>query len=64
MTYQHKTAAAVALERHLKRMAVQIASQLPEDESEALAILDYTRELLTGYLRPSDTGLHLVRADD
>jgi hypothetical protein len=64
MTYQHKAAAAAALERHLKRMAVQIASQLPEDESEALAVLDYTRELLTGYLRPSGASLRVVNPGD
>ena len=62
--YRHKITAATELERHLKRMAVQIASQLPEDESEALAILNYTRELLTGFLRPTIASLHVVSTDD
>lgn len=31
---------------HMKRMACQIAAQLPDDQREALAVLDYVREIV------------------
>lgn len=31
---------------HEKRMACQIAAQLPDDTSEALAVLDYVKEIV------------------
>lgn len=34
----------------LKRMAVNVVSLLPEDESYALLVLDYARELITDFL--------------
>lgn len=33
-----------------KRHAIQIASQLPENIEDALAVLDYVRELVTVFL--------------
>lgn len=40
----------------LRREALQIAIQLPENESDALAVLKYAEELVRGFLagRPSD----------
>lgn len=31
---------------HLRRLAMQIAAQLPEDDGEAVYVLDLTRELV------------------
>lgn len=42
-------------ERDLKRLAVQIAAQLPIGEGDALSVLDYARELVTGFLREKGT---------
>lgn len=33
-----------------KRQALHIAAQLPENREAALAVLDYTRELIDGFL--------------
>ena len=33
-----------------KRQGIQIASMLPENPEDALAILDYARQLVTGFL--------------
>jgi hypothetical protein len=50
-----------ANERWLKRIAIQIAAQLPENEGEALLTLDYARELVVGFLAPAKpNGLRLV----
>lgn len=38
----------------LRRLAIQIASQLPEDAAEALAVLDYVREVVDTFLRPKN----------
>lgn len=49
---------------HLKRLALQIASQLPESSSEALYVLELTRDLmehLQGAEGPEQTAnLHAV----
>lgn len=37
-------------EARLKRLAIQLAAQLPEDAAEALMALRYTETLLTGFL--------------
>lgn len=37
-------------ERALKRLAVQIAAQLPEDTAEALAVLRHTENLIRLFL--------------
>ena len=37
-------------DRWLRRQAIQIASQLPEGRDDALAILRYASELVTGFL--------------
>lgn len=37
-----------------RRQAIQIASQLPEDSQDALAILSYARELVEGFLGRRD----------
>lgn len=34
----------------LKRQAIQIASQLPEDQAQAVAVLDYARILVTEFM--------------
>jgi hypothetical protein len=34
----------------LKRLAIQIAAQLPDDTDHANAVLDFTRELVGGFL--------------
>lgn len=33
-----------------RRHAIQIAAQLPEDPNDALAVLDYARQLVEGFL--------------
>jgi len=38
----------------LKHMAIQIAAQLPQGEREALAVLAYARELVTGFLSETE----------
>lgn len=37
-------------EMWLKRQAIQIASQLPEDQAKALAVLEYARMLVTDFI--------------
>lgn len=37
----------------LKRLAIQIAAQLPDDMDHARAVLEYTRELVGGFLGAS-----------
>lgn len=37
-------------ERRWRRLAIQIAIQLPDNEIDALTILDLTRELIKGYM--------------
>lgn len=37
---------AVSDEGHLKRLACQVFTQLPEDKREALAVLRYARQLI------------------
>lgn len=34
----------------LKRQAIQVAMQLPDDKAEALRVLDYARSLVTDFL--------------
>ena len=44
----------------LRRQAIQITSQLPDNTADALAVLDHARDLVMGFLdepeaeRPSD----------
>lgn len=38
----------------LRRLALQLAIQLPADPSEALAVTEYLRELVAGYLFSAD----------
>jgi hypothetical protein len=38
---------------HLRRLALQLACQLPDDPAEARAVLDYTRELIDNFLDQS-----------
>jgi hypothetical protein len=40
--------------QRMKRLAIQIAAQLPEDEEEALAVLFWARDLITGYMHDDD----------
>jgi hypothetical protein len=37
-------------EMWLKRQAIQIASQLPEDRAKAIAVLDYAKVLVTDFM--------------
>lgn len=41
---------AMSHDRWLRRQAIQIAAQLPEDRSDAAGILLYARELIVGFL--------------
>lgn len=43
-----------------RRMAVQLAAQLPEDTEDALMVLDLVRELVEGFLAGSGQRLRLV----
>ena len=40
----------------LKRLAVQIVAQLPEDIAEAIAVLRYSEELIAEFLAPEPAG--------
>jgi hypothetical protein len=37
-------------DRWLRREAIQIVAQLPDDESQALMVLEYARQLVIGFL--------------
>jgi hypothetical protein len=37
-------------ERGLKREAIQIVAQLPDDQTQALKVLEYAGQLVTGFL--------------
>jgi hypothetical protein len=37
-------------DNHLRRLAVQIATQLPEDQTEATRVLEYTQALIDEFL--------------
>lgn len=37
-------------EAHLKRMAIQLAAQLPEDPNDARQVLEYVRVLIEDFL--------------
>jgi len=39
-----------ATDRWLRREAIQIVAQLPDDESQALMVLEYARQLVVGFL--------------
>jgi hypothetical protein len=54
--------AAECRERRLRREALQIAAQLPEELAEAVQVLDYAKELL-GFMEPSSErpSLHVVK---
>jgi hypothetical protein len=48
-----------------RRQAIHLVSQLPESHEDALAVLAYAHELLTGFLAPVvviDAGDHAVLA--
>jgi hypothetical protein len=57
----------------LKRQAIQVAAQLPEDRDQALAVLTYAQALVTGFLGDSTVlaekhpnnplGFHIVKRD-
>lgn len=48
-------------ENWMRRHAIQIAAQLPEDPKEALAVLELTRDLIEGFLLPAQPTLPLER---
>ncbi len=39
----------------LKRQAIQIAAQLPEDRAKALAVLEYAKTLVVDFMMPDVT---------
>lgn len=39
-----------AKDRWLRRQAIQIAAQLPDDEREAIAVLEHTKTLVRAFL--------------
>jgi hypothetical protein len=38
------------IERRLRRLAIELAGQLPEDSAEALKVLEYTADLLVSFI--------------
>lgn len=50
MSDEKRTAAAIERDRWLRRQAVQIVAQLPENEQDALEIIAYVRELQTQFI--------------
>jgi len=47
-----------ALERQLKRQALQLASMLPDDPNAAVKVLGYAYELIEDFVRPSRPALN------
>ncbi len=47
--------------RRRKKLALEIAAQLPEDPHEALAVLTEARELITSFMLPPPTPIRIVR---
>ena len=41
---------------HLRRQAIMIVSQLPDNTAEALTVLDYARHLVTEFLEEPEAG--------
>jgi len=41
---------------HLRRQAIMIVSQLPDNAAEALTVLDYARHLVTEFLEEPAAG--------
>lgn len=41
---------------HLRRQAIMIVSQLPDNTAEALTVLDYARNLVTEFLDEPSAG--------
>ncbi len=46
-----------------RRHAIQIAAQLPENPDDALAVLDYARQLVEGFLRDGPPRLLEARGE-
>lgn len=61
-----------AREAWLKRQALQLGGQLPDDVDEARRVIEYMRELVDGFLAPGDRSapasrqrkFKVVRPDD
>lgn len=51
-------------EAWLRRQAVQIAAQLPEDPEDAIAVLELTKSLVETFLKPPQADLALERSAD
>lgn len=47
-------------EARLRRLALQLAAQLPEDLAEARAVLSFVSEFLEGFLVPTGAGSSIV----
>jgi len=61
MSDDKRTAAATERDRWLRRQAVQIVAQLPENEQDALQIIAYARELQAQFIG-NDIGRRELRA--
>ena len=42
---------------HLRRQAIQIVSQLPDNTADAIAVLDFARDLVLQFLDQPRTGV-------
>lgn len=47
---------------HLKRLAIQIAAQLPDDVHEARSVLRYASELVENFLKDGEPQPPVLRA--
>lgn len=61
MSEDKRTGAAIERDRWLRRQAVQIVAQLPENEQDALQIIAYARELQAQFIG-HDIGRRELRA--
>lgn len=52
------------LDSTYRRHALQLASQLPEGREEALAVIEYLRQLVDTFVAPVATGQRLRRLDN
>lgn len=48
---------------YLKRVALEIAGHLPDEETEAMRVLRYVGEIVTGFLRPGRSGPTAIRGE-
>lgn len=46
-----------------KRLAIQLAAQLPEKQEDARVVIEYLSEILRDFIAKPKAGLHLVEMD-